>query len=362
MSEYNTTKRNGFTLIELVVVVSILAIVGVMVIPSLRTLNEDRKVRDTARVVGAVFAAARERAAVDGQAGVEILSLPNDSGTYNLPNMGLVLYQMRNLPKYPGDTASHVAALFGVTPPLDLQNPGVANIRFRSQGVDFPLSVNISVGDFIELGVNGVLYEVINSDPLQQNIQIKIPFYQPIPPFNPLYDPNVIPPPSPSDPDYPTELQFRVQRKPIRIESSKVRLPNNLFLNLAFSGCTVGGDEFRLPEDDSPYASTQVWFANDGSITRVSYLNLEEPLRGMVPATSPINLLMCSANRESADLTNLADTAFLLDDNSMWITIDNRTGGVTMGKMAQITDLNASRPEQIRESQLLARGRRSATP
>ena len=338
MYEYNTTKRNGFTLIELVVVVSILAIVGVMVIPSLRTLNEDRKVRDTARVVGAVFAAARERAAVDGQSGVEIVSIPANAEpgqpfVYNLPNMGLVLYQLRSIPPYAGDT-------FGAA---CQSAPGSAANRLV---INFTCSnleqAGVRINDSIELNNSGVKLPIVSLSPME------VEYLAPSPPVPVNVD-----------------LPYKIYRQPRRIESSAVRLPNNLFLNLAFSGYTVDGAEMNLvnPPNSDPLdvgynIPMQVWFGSDGSVTRVFNRNLA----AMVPATSPINLLMCSANRESADLTNLADTDFLRDDNSMWITIDNRTGGVTTSKMAQIPDLSAPLADQIREARLLARDRRSATP
>ena len=102
-SKQQSTKQSGFTLIELVVVVAVLAIVGVLIIPSVRTLNEDRKIRDTARVVGSVFASAREQAAVNGSSGVEIVSIPSNPGDapaslrYNAPNMGLIAVSYTHL-------------------------------------------------------------------------------------------------------------------------------------------------------------------------------------------------------------------------------------------------------------------------
>ncbi len=339
MSEYNTTKRNGFTLIELVVVVSVLAIVGVMVIPSLRTLNEDRKVRDTARVVGAVFAAARERATVDGQAGVEILSLPNASGTYNLPNMGLVLYQLRSIPPYGGDTYGAACRYDSSTPPSAANRLVINNFT----GSDL-VQAGVRINDSIELNNSGVKLPIVDLSPTSMEVEYLAP--------NPLIPANVA-------------LPYKIYRQPVRIESSAIRLPNRLFLNLAFSGYSVDGAEMNLinpsvndPNDLGYNIPMQVWFGSDGSITRV----FDRNQAAMVRANSPVTFLMCSGNRDSTDLTNLANTDFLRDDNSMWITIDNRTGGVTTGRMAQITDLSAPLADQIREARLLARDRRSATP
>ena len=330
MHEFKTKRSSGFTLLELVVVISILAIVGVMILPSLRILNEDRKVRDTARVVGSIFAAARERATVDGQAGVEITSIPNASGSYNLPNMGLVLYQLRSVPAYGGDAIG-----------ASCQYNGAGSLTFSGANLE---TAGVRPNDFIELNNSGVKLPITSVNAAQANVTNTLP-----------------------NPPIPTgvNLPFKIYRQPVRIESSAVRLPNNLFINLSYSGYSVAGAEMNLvnptvvdPNDPNYNVPAVVWFGSDGSITRVFDRNSVS----MVSANSPVNLLMCSANRESADLTQLQSTDFIRDDNSMWITIDNRTGGVTMGKMAQITDLAAPLPEQIRQSRLLARDRRSATP
>jgi type IV fimbrial biogenesis protein FimT len=331
MCEFKTKRSHGFTLLELVVVVAILAIVGVVIIPSLRTLNEDRKVRDTARVVGSVFAAARTRAAVDGQAGVEITSIPNASGSYNLPNMGLVLYQLRSIPAYGGDVLG-----------ASCQYNGTGSLTFLDADLE---AAGVRPNDFIEVNNSGVRLPITAvNNATQADVANTLP-----------------------NPPVPTgvNLPFKIYRQPVRIESSAVRLPNNLFINLCYSGYSVAGAEMNLinpavvdPLNPAYNVPAVVWFGSDGSITRVFDRNSVS----MVTANSPVNLLMCSANRESADLTNLESTDFIRDDNSMWITIDNRTGGVTMGKMAQIADLTAPVSEQIRQSRLLARDRRSATP
>ena len=330
MHKFKTKRTSGFTLLELVVVISILAIVGVMILPSLKFINDDRKVRDTARVVGSVFAAARERATVDGQAGVEITSIPNASGSYNLPNMGLVLYQLRSVPAYGGDVIG-----------ASCQYNGAGSLTFSYANLE---TAGVRPNDFIELNNSGVKLPITSVSATQANVTNTLP-----------------------NPPIPTgvNLPFKIYRQPVRIESSAVRLPNNLFVNLSYSGYSVAGAEMNLvnptvvdPNDPNYNVPAVVWFGSDGSITRVFDRNSVS----MVSANSPVNLLMCSANRESADLTQLQSADFIRDDNSMWITIDNRTGGVTMGKMAQISDPSVPLPEQIRQSRLLARDRRSATP
>ncbi len=353
--------RHGFTLIELLVVVSILIIVGAMIIPTVRTLNEDRKIRDTARVVGSVFAAARERAALDGWAGVEIVSIANANGIYNLPNMGLVLYQLRSIPPYTGDTVGASCAY----------NPGLNQIEgFLNANV---FLADTQIGDLIELNGSGVklLISGIAGDAT---------------PTDPSDDFLVVANPLPNPPIPAGALSFKIYRQPVRIESSAVRLPNNLFLNMALSGYGPAptdvaaannqwlGRQFRDFDDPNTMpptqGSTKIWFAADGSVSFVQTRGfVTSPttnyFSGMQKPSGPIHLLMCNGNGDAVDLTNLDSPAFLQDDNNMWITIDHRNGGVTMGKMAQFNPiLSASNTlrTQIQDSRTLARNRRSATP
>jgi hypothetical protein len=172
----------------------------------------------------------------------------------------------------------------------------------------------------------------------------------------------------------------------VRIESSAVRLPNNLFLNMALSGYGPAptdvaatnnqwlGRQFRDFDDPNSMpptqGSTKIWFAADGSVSFVQTRGfVTSPttnyFSGMQKPSGPIHLLMCNGNGDNVDLTNLDSAAFLQDDNNMWITIDHRNGGVTMGKMAQFNPiLSASNTlrTQIQDSRTLARNRRSATP
>ena len=167
-SKQQSTKQSGFTLIELVVVVAVLAIVGVLIIPSVRTLNEDRKIRDTARVVGSVFASAREQAAVNGSSGVEIVSIPSNPGDapaslrYNAPNMGLIVYELRGLPAYVGAIDGASATITEVVTNVIGSGANISyDTEFQISFVGAPFFEDgVRENDFLELNGNGVRYPI----------------------------------------------------------------------------------------------------------------------------------------------------------------------------------------------------------
>ena len=75
LSFYKQSRR-GFTLIELLMVISVMIILAAIVIPKLRVVTADRKIREAARVVESMFASARDDAMVNGFAGIEIVRNP----------------------------------------------------------------------------------------------------------------------------------------------------------------------------------------------------------------------------------------------------------------------------------------------
>jgi prepilin-type N-terminal cleavage/methylation domain-containing protein len=346
-------KHRGFTLIELVVTIAILSVVAVILIPSVRTLNQDRKVRDTARIVGSMFAAARERAAVDGAAGVEIVPLANASGAYNIPNMGMVLYQLRAIPPWSGDYADSTATVVvaGLTGTATLSDPS----DMTASGA------NIRADDFIEFNHSGVLYRITSIDTAAGTVDFEIGAHDPPPPET-------------------VELVYRIYRQPVRIESSVLRLPNNLFLNLALSGHGTTSDplppsetnewlgfQFRFDPAQFPVADVgaKVWFNRDGSIDKVTTRREELPgplySSQMEAPEGPVYLLMANGDDDDIDVTQLDGSNWIADDNNLWIVIDDRNGSVSIGKVAEFLPADAYRT-QIQKSRDLARSRRTANP
>ena len=66
----NKKHNFGVTLVELLVVITIMTIVTALIIPRVRVLNKDRNIRETSRVIGSLLASASNNAIAQGAAGV----------------------------------------------------------------------------------------------------------------------------------------------------------------------------------------------------------------------------------------------------------------------------------------------------
>ena len=114
-----TRVSRGVTLVELLVVISILSVIFAVMIPRLRAVNEDRNIREAARVVASAFSKASSRAINEGLAGLMIVPNPNfqqaTSNNFGVTDFdgpffaGTRIFQMRRLPPYIGDDESSVA-------------------------------------------------------------------------------------------------------------------------------------------------------------------------------------------------------------------------------------------------------------
>ena len=79
-------------------------------------------------------------------------------------------------------------------------------------------------------------------------------------------------------------------------------------------------------------ATVRVWFNRDGSIDRIYHRTNTVMAR---PA-GPLYLLMCTGEGDSVDVTALDNQSFIEDDNNLWIVVDNRNGGTSLGAMAEL--------------------------
>ncbi len=348
MKRFMSSDSRGFTLVELLITITILVSLAVIVIPTVRLLTRDRKVRETARVVGSMFAAAREQAAVDGLAGVEIVTNPN------VPQYATTLYRLRALPEFRGDYYDHAVAVENVMPPPNSTTAGSATVRFYRRNPPMPIQQRISLelkpGDFIELNDGGVWYLITNVvktlvPPFETiAVNIRIQPNEPIPPHNPVSPHELL-------------VDFMAIRQPQRVETSVINLPPRLFVNMGYSGHGVDTNQFATV---APNGSIEVWFDRKGSVDRI---NQDGVLSYPVGS---VYLLICTGDGDEVYTTDLVptptNTPFIEDADNRWLVIDKGTGNVSVGRLAAIDPTSATVPERLRDARQLANNRQSATP
>jgi prepilin-type N-terminal cleavage/methylation domain-containing protein len=145
------TFRSGFTLVELLVVVTILLILLTLTATGVRPLLEGRDVREGARLVATYFGSAQAQAiALNRSVAVWVDRLEGK------PGMSLQLYMAAVPPPYTGDALGELAQ---ITTAVTGAN-GVGTIGTATFDGAGSLPQVVSEGDFIRFNYRGPLYQI----------------------------------------------------------------------------------------------------------------------------------------------------------------------------------------------------------
>ncbi len=319
----------GMTLIELLVVVSIMAILAALMIPRLRIINQDRNIREAARIVGSVFATASQRAVNEGTAGVIIERNANLLDADGVNYAGTVLYVMRPVPPYAGDSEFDFATRtndFVLTIPVPLE---------QSQNI-------VARNDYVSVNRSSVRYQILDVLPrsgaldllLSDGVQLDGTGVVVMPPL-----------PGVNNATYP----FVIHRQPRRLESSRVELPEGYLIDLRYSG-ELGGvprdssvaevprswfhdviNPLFLPMNPDRYRTTQVIFDSNGMIDRYYFHDPNPNLirAGRIVSKIPLGSLYLLVT--TFEIEPKPNHGVLDDPSNLWVTIGNNTGGVNIG-------------------------------
>lgn len=254
---HRSSSRRAFTLIEILVVVSILAILTALLIPRLRTVTKERNIREAARVVGAMFSQASQRAVTDGVSGVILQRNDNFSaGGYLYAATRVAM--LRKVPNFTGDQEGSVA-----TP----VSAGVVSIPYPLEQPELEI---VKAGDSIRFGTSSVTYQIIkvNEMPAASPPVLELELAGSL-------GTNYLP--DPGDTAFGMR-SYSVQRIPRLLRSTVTDLPDGHVIDLRFSGCQ---------SNDSGYQ-----FAVDA-------------LRGGTPQQFPINVIEPNPRKPETDASNL---------------------------------------------------------
>jgi len=338
------SKRPGMTLIELLMVVSIMLILAVIALPRMRPAMENRQIRESARAVNVFLSKARIRAIQTGRpCGVlfERMQLPNQ------PNACNVLRQVEIPPPYGGDTVGTVLSVTRTS-----FSGGVAVLSADVAG-GFSSGL-IRVGDLVQLNYQGPWYKItagqdsdsdgfIDSSPWSTPMTLRADVGGGSVPWT----------------STARSVPFAILRQPT-IDSAfgsvspSLHLPRGVVVDLDDSGIGAG-TQLAASDKDLTAPGVQdtstaiVMFAPSGAVDRVYFQGTSAQV------TEPVCLMVGRWERASSagaedGLANWQDL------NNLWVAVTPQTGLITAANpYADATVGNLALPSTLTQSRRLVR-------
>ena len=261
LRNHRKTMRNhrGLTLIELLIVVTLLITIASIAIPAVRLINKERKTRETARQVTAAFASARDSATVTGFGGVELVRNTNYIDVVNGERVhfaSTVLYGLKSLPVFAGDLVG--AGVVEIRLNDDALTPNEIEYEIQLDAVpSIETGRNpISANDTIRIDYRGPRHRIIAVD-----------FSSTANPFLTVAVPTSYPPLPVGSFAAGALPGYQIYRKPVRDESSRIELPRGMYVDLRLSGPLDTGDVDSNPGSTGTAPGTPTLFGLDEAHT-----------------------------------------------------------------------------------------------
>lgn len=327
---------HGMTLIELLIVVTIMTILLAVAIPRIRPAFQDRNLREAARQVNTFFAGARARAqAVGRPVGVWIEQIDRtESGARAAQR----LFMAEVAPPFSGSilgarvTADPVPITLAAPPhPPAFAGVPLARLYFWTDaGMPNPgdaamLATLVEIGEVftIQFDHRGASYPGIRVPDTSGDPYSPFTFLIPIP--------GGVPPGTSHPSSVPaapaTGLPFAISRGPTRSAVNPITLPADAVIDMAVSGVGSMGNEFN-PVVATPAVQTPViiTFSPNGNVDYVFAGN-----RSYRPFGAIHMLIGRRAEVVNPATANMADPtleANLTNPANLWVTIGHRTGRI----------------------------------
>ncbi len=318
----------GFTLIEMLIVVSIMMILVAAAATMMRPATESRRIREAARAINVYLSSARNRAMETGRpCGVMLRRLQGAQTAV------LTLDQCEVPPCYCGEMEQSVARV--TQSGTDIS---VALLSSASGGPETLPSGMVRPNDLIQFNCQGPMYRILlTTEPLDGNGYFLNTLTTLSATILDLTQ-------APSQPwsATPLVLSYRIYRTPVKGAAQPLQLPAGAVIDLYGSGIYGG-----VGIDPGTWEHTvMILFAANGSVDRI-YAPGVPP--GVLYPTAPIFLLVGKRDRVgkagvgTPTSANEPDWANWQDLNNLWVVINPQTGLVTSGEVASGGDVNAAR-------------------
>jgi prepilin-type N-terminal cleavage/methylation domain-containing protein len=334
--------RRGVTLLELLIVITILAMITAAAIPMMLSGVKERKIREAARLVSSYISSAKSRAIETGRpSGVMIQRFGNR------PGVAFSLSCVEVPPPYSGDTTSSVVTVTTASLPV-----GVGQVNFSS--VDSG-AFALKAGDVIRFGNQGRNYLLLGS--LQPTPYT--PYTITVGPL-PVVSGNVTSyivaadnswAPAPVSPSYTTTagvsisgIPYQVFRQPAKSAVAPLQLPEGVAIDLFYSGSLQQG---LFTSTSSPDTNPIMFTFNATGTLDYLYMFGQQAVR----ASGPLYFLI-GRPEGAPDINqggNVADNPYnVLDQNNIWVSIGNETGLVS--SMPNVPTTSPSNPPVLADA------------
>ena len=319
-------KRAGMTLVELLVVITIMMILAGFVVPKLQMNGGSRRTREAARMVNVYLGVARNRAVETGRP------------------CGVMFQRISNDPNDPQSTGC--ATLFQVeVPPLYAGDMDNSRVRVQSGGATLLIEETvptttitntlIHIGDKIQFNGQGPWFEIIGPDldndgVLDPPASVGLPqqMVARVDAANANHIPWPTAPPLPS-------ASFQIQRQPTQTMTPPLILPTATVVDLATSG-----DNSRPARFDTNEGSVIVVFSPNGTVSQCLWTDptMASPRQSLVP-TEPLFFLIGRADQLGVGPSVDRNANEELQTNwqiggSLWLALNPQTGMANVAENA----------------------------
>ena len=311
--------RFGFTLVELLVVVTIILILLTLTATGVKPLLEGREVREGARQVAAYIGSAQALAMARNRP-VTVWVERLDNATK--PGMALQLYMAEAPAPYTGDLIGAVAVVSGLVPyAYDVGTTGTAAfhpnyssalaqiVRRDSADVDGDTNVDEVIGTYlIRFNYRGPYYRITRRN--GHSIQFQHPT-------------------APSPRSSAAGVPYQIYHYDHRSAMPPLEVPNGVAIDISYSGIGATG-QFPVTGNFPILFS----FSSGGNVQFVSHDG------GVIQPLGAIHLLV--GRPEKIGAAAFADSN-LADGHNLWVSIGHQTGRITTSEMMINPDLGVAR-------------------